>query len=580
MILYRRLLKHLRPYKGKFTLAAICMVFVSGSAGAAAMIIQPILDEIFMKGDREMLRLLPIGIIAIYLARGLGRYFASSLMQIIGQMAVRDIRDKLFTHLQSLSLRFYASRQTGQIMSRITNDVQVIQDSVSIVVYDLIRESLTIIVLLGVVFYRDWKMAIVAVLVMPPSAALISRLGKRLRVVSKETQERMADLNALLVEIFSGIRVVQAFGMEQYEIGRFKKGNAAYFDSIRRMIKINELSSPLLEFMGAMGIALIIWYGGSQVIEGHTTVGAFFSFLTALFMMYAPITKLSRVYNKIQQALAAAERIFNILDTPPLITDKKDAVELAPLAQNIELDNVSFSYGDGAYALRNVSLTVNKGEIFAFVGSSGAGKTTLVNLIPRFFDVTEGAVRFDGRDIRDVTLKSLRGQIGIVTQEVFLFNDTVRNNIAYGNAQAPTEDVKRAARAAFAHEFIMKMPQGYDTVIGERGVKLSGGQRQRLSIARAIMKDPAVLILDEATSALDSESELMVQKALANLVTGRTTFVVAHRLSTILNANTIVVMDQGEIVETGTHESLLASGGQYRKLFQLQFQSPAGHTAE
>ena len=571
MNLYKRLLSYLQPYRSKFIGASVCMLLVSASAGAAALIIQPILDDIFLSKDGKMLMLLPIGVIGIYLVRGIARYFASSLMQMIGQLAVRDIRNHLFSHLQTLSLKFYSSRQTGQLMSRVTNDVQVIQDSVSIVVYDLIRESLTMMVLTCVVFYRDWKLALVAIIVMPFSALLISRLGRFLRVASKESQEKIAELNAMLLETFTGIRVVQAFGMEKYEINRFAKVNQGYFETIKRMIKINELSSPLLEFIGAVGIAFIIWYGGQQVISGATTVGAFFSFLTALFMLFTPISKLSRVYNKIQQALSAAQRIFDMMDTPPEITDKQGAMELGALKEGIELKHVCFSYEQGTPVLDNINLYVAKGEIVAFVGSSGAGKSTLVNLIPRFFDTGSGSVLFDGYDVKDVTVKSLRSQIGIVTQEVFLFNDTIGNNIAYGQEDATVEEIEQAAKTAFAHDFIMETPAGYGTMIGERGVKLSGGQRQRISIARAIMKNPAVLILDEATSALDSESELMVQKALSNLMTGRTTFVIAHRLSTILDADTIAVLDGGRIVESGAHDLLLRKNGFYRRLVDLQF---------
>jgi len=571
MNLYSRLLSYLKPYKTKFFLASACMILVSASSGAAAIIIQPILDEIFMKRDTDMLTILPAGVVLIYLVRGFGRYYASSLMQVIGQQAVRDIRDRLFGHLQALSLRFYSSKQTGQLMSRITNDVQVIQDSVSIVVYDFLRESLTMIVLLGVVFYRDFELALVATLVIPLSGVFIGKLGRRLRVVSKESQERMAELNSMLLENFTGIRVVQAFGMQEYEINKFKKGNQAYFETVKRMIKINELSSPLLEFIGAIGIAAIIWYGGGQVIEGNTTIGAFFSFLTALFMLYAPISKLSRVYNKVQQALAAAQRIFDLIDTPSLINDKTGAVALKPLERGIDIIGVTFEYDPGKPVLHDIDLHVDKGEALAFVGASGAGKTTLINLIPRFFEVASGAILFDGHDIRDVTVKSLRGQIGIVTQEIFLFHDTIRNNIAYGHTEADIEEVERAAKAAYAHEFIMQMPDGYDTLIGERGIKLSGGQRQRVSIARAIMKDPPVLILDEATSALDTESELMVQKAMSNLISGRTTFVIAHRLSTILNADKIVVLDKGKVIETGAHEELMSQNGYYRRLFELQY---------
>ena len=573
MELYKRLLEYLKPYRARFVVASIFMLFVSLTSGATAMIIQPVLDDIFLRKDQEMLILLPIGVALIYLIRGVGRYVASSQMQLIGQMAVRDIRNHLFGHIQKLSLDFFSARKTGQIISRITNDVYVIQDSVAIVVYDLIRESMTMIVLLFVVYYHNWKLATIALLVIPFSGLLIDRLGKRLRLVSGETQEAMGDLNAMLVETFTGIRVVQAFGMEKYEVAKFHKRNDTYFQKIKRTIRINELTSPLMEFIGALGIALIIWYGGSMVMEGKTSVGAFFSFIMALFMLYAPISKLARVYNKIQQALASAQRIFEIMDTSPSIRQKEGAVSMAPLASHIEFRDVCFHYGEEDQALDVIDLKVEKGQAVALVGPSGAGKTTLVNLIPRFFDVSKGAILFDGTDIRDVTIPSLREQIGIVTQDVFLFNDSIRNNIAYGQEDAPMELIERAARAAYAHDFIMKAPGGYEAIIGERGHKLSGGERQRISIARAIMKDPAVLILDEATSALDTESEIMVQKALENLMRERTTFVIAHRLSTILSSDMIVAMDGGRIVERGGHEELLGQGGLYKKLFDLQFRS-------
>ncbi len=576
---YKRLLRYLRPYMGSFILAAIGMAVVSTTAGGAAFLIQPLMDDIFIKKDRNLLMLLPAAIVAIYLLRGIGRYYSSMIMQKIGQMTVRDIRNDLYSHMQQLSLSFHHRHTTGKLVSRIVNDVNVIQDTISIAVYDLFRESFTAVTLLAVLVYRDPKLSLFALITFPFAALLIGKLGRKLRAISRSTQERMADLTSLMHEAFSGVRVVKAFGMEQYEVARFKEHNEGFFRTMLKTIRINELSSPLLEFIGAFGVGAIIWYGGMQVIDGHNTVGGFFSFLTAMFMIFAPINKLSRVYNKIQQAMGAATRVFEILDTPVEIADAPDAKPIPPLAREVRFENVSFAYHNEP-VLRRVDIAVPAGAILAIVGTSGAGKSTLVDLIPRFYDPVEGRILFDGADIRQATLASLRGQIGIVTQEVFLFNDTVRNNIAYGHSDIPQERIEAAANAAYAHDFIMEMPMGYDTVIGERGARLSGGQRQRLSIARALLKNPAILILDEATSALDTKSEVEVQKALNNLIQNRTTFVIAHRLSTIKNAHTIIVLDKGSVVEKGTHDELLKAGGAYKRVYEMQFTRHSGASAE
>ncbi len=573
---YKRLLRYLKPYLGNFTFATLCMILVSITAGAAAYLIQPLLDDIFIKKDRDMLKIVPAALVAMYLFRGVARYVASSLMQKIGQQTVRDIRNHLYSHIQTLSLSFFHRHTTGKLVSRIANDIQLIQDSISIVVYDIFRESFTVVVLLSLLFYRDPKLTVIAITAIPFSAFLVARLGKALKNVTRESQERMADLTSLMHESFSGFRIVQAFGMQKYEISRFKKANEKYFGLILKTIRINEVSSPLMEFFAVIGVAAIIWYGGIQVVEGTYTVGSFFSFLTALFMLFSPISKLSRVYNKIQQSMGAAGRVFEILDTKPEIANAENAKPIGRLSNAVEIKNLNFSYGTEP-VLKDISLTVKAGSIVAVVGMSGAGKSTLVDLIARFYDPTSGEILFDGVDIRDATLESVRGQIGIVTQDIFLFNDTLRNNIAYGQDSLPDERIVGAAKAAYADGFIMEMPDGYDSLIGERGVRLSGGQRQRISIARAIFKDPAILILDEATSALDTESELQVQKALQNLMRNRTTFVIAHRLSTILHADRIVVLDKGKIVQEGNHQELMKSGGVYKKVYDLQISANAGN---
>jgi len=567
---YKRLLGYLKPYYRPFLFASLCMFVVSVTAGVAAYLIQPLLDDIFINKKKDLLKLVPFVLIVIYFMRGVARYTSSTIMQKIGQLTVRDIRNHLYSHIQTLSLSFFQKHTTGRLMSRIVNDIQLIQDSISIVVYDVIRESLTVIVLISLLLYRDPVLTVIAVIALPFSGIMVSRLGKILKGLTTNSQERMADLTSMMSEAFTGYRIVQAFGMQKYEIERFKKENQNYFELILKAIKINEVSSPLLEFFAVLGVAAIIWYGGLQVVEGKYSVGNFFSFLTALFLIFNPISKLSRVYNKIQQAMGAAGRVFEIIDTDAEIKNLPDAKDIKRIKDSIEIKNVSFSY-DTEPVLKNINIKVKAGEVLAIVGMSGVGKSTLADLIPRFYDPTEGEIFFDGFNIKDATIESLRGQIGIVTQEVFLFNDTIRNNIAYGNLDMPLEKVKEATQSAYAEKFIEEMESGFDTLIGERGLRLSGGQRQRLSIARAILKDPAILILDEATSALDTESEIEVQKALNNLMKDRTTFVIAHRLSTIHHADRIIVLDGGRIVEEGNHETLLEKNGQYKKVYDLQF---------
>lgn len=570
MELYKRILQFVRPYWFRLLGAMICMMFVSAATAGVAFLVKPVIDDTFINKDISMLYLIPIAIIVLYLVKGVFDYGQAYLMGYVGQRVVADIRNKLHRHIQTLSLSFLTRTPTGILMSRITNDVNLIQSAVSNAVTSILKHAFSIIGLTGVVFYRDWKLAIFSFLIFPLAVVPIVKFGRRLRKVSTQSQKVMGALTTLLQETISGNRIVKAFGMEEYENKRFSDENNRLFRTIMKSLKIRAMSSPVMELIGGLGSALVIWYGGYCVIKGYSTPGNFFSFLAGLIMLYEPVKKLSKVNNIIQQGLAAAVRVFDILDTEPEIRDKRDAKPLPPFSKSIEFRCVSFKYDD-ELVLKDISLKVNIGESVALVGMSGGGKTTLVNLIPRFYDVTSGAILIDGVDIRDATIESVRSQIAIVAQETILFNDTIRSNIAYGDINRPDEAILKAAKTANAHEFIMATPMGHDTIVGEQGVKLSGGQRQRMSIARAVLKDAPILILDEATSSLDTESEIEVQQALENLMKDRTTFIIAHRLSTIRNADRIVVIIDGEIVEEGPHEELLRKNGEYAKYYKLQF---------
>ncbi|MDQ5984385.1 MAG: Lipid A export ATP-binding/permease protein MsbA [Syntrophus sp. SKADARSKE-3] len=572
MDVFKRLLSLAKPHTAKFLLAMVCMLVVGGTTSSLAFLVKPALDEIFLNKNNQMLVLIPLAVIVIYLLKGVCSYGQTILMNFIGLRIIADVRNQLYRKIQTQSLTFFTKHPTGVLMSRITNDVGTIQGAVSDAVTSLFKDTFTLVSLIFVIFYRDWQLAIIATLVFPVIIYPIAKFGKKMRNIARRSQVTMGSLNTLLHETISGTRIVKAFGMEDYENRRFAEENERFFKLNVKAVSINAASSPLMEFLGGIGIAAIVWYGGHQVIKGSATPGTFFSFLTALIMLYEPVKRLTNVNNTIQQGIAGAQRVFEIIDLEPDIKNRPQAAVMAGIRQGIDIRDVNFRYEDTP-VLRNIRLSIQAGEVIAFVGMSGGGKTTLVNLIPRFYDVTEGQILIDGRDIRDVTVESLRSQIGIVTQQTILFNDTVKNNIAYGDIERTDKEIIDAAKAANAHDFIMQLPHGYDTVIGEGGTKLSGGERQRISIARAILKNAPILILDEATSSLDTEAEIEVQSALDNLMTGRTTLMIAHRLSTIRNADRIIVLVNGEIVEEGNHEALLEKKGEYFKLHQMQFVS-------
>ena len=575
MDLYKRLLKFTVPHIAKFIFAALCMAVVAATTGISAYLMKPVFDDVFLNRDGHALTWIAIAVIVIFFLKGAANYGQTVIMSLIGNRIVTDLRNDLYRNILIQPLSFFTRNSTGNLMARITSDVGLIQGAVSEAVTSVTKDTFTIIGLVFVVFFQDWKLAIISMVVFPLTIYPISRFSRMMRSITTRTQVTMGSLTSLLQETISGNRIVKAFGMEAHENKRFARENERLFKLAMKSVTVRAISSPFMEFLGGVGIAAVIFYGGFQVIEGKSTPGTFISFITALLLLYEPIKRLTNVNNTIQQGLAGAERVFEMVDTVPEIRNRDNAVVLPRISQGIELQDVSFRYEE-AWVLQHINLKIRVGEVVAFVGMSGGGKTTLVNLIPRFYDVNEGRVLIDGIDIRDVTVESLRAQIGIVTQQTILFNDTVKNNIAYGDIRKSGDDIIAAAKAANAHDFIVKLPMGYDTVIGESGVKLSGGERQRISIARALLKDAPILILDEATSSLDTEAEIEVQEALDQLMKSRTTLVIAHRLSTIRNADRIVALVNGVVVEEGTHESLLAGKGEYYKLYNLQFKDENG----
>jgi subfamily B ATP-binding cassette protein MsbA len=567
---YQRLLGYLKPYIWpRGVLAIICMLAFSGIESSIPFVAKYVFDQVFTEKHIDALPWAIIGVFVLAIGRGFLDFAAKYLSDWIGQRIVTDLRNALTHHMQGLDLAFFNRQRAGQIVSRVTSDVSLVRASVTDAVVSMFQDSTRLIGLTAVAVYMDWVLALCAVCLFPIAAIPLRYFSAALRQNSRRQQEAVGRLNALLHENVQGNRVVKAFGQEEYEQKRLEAADERLFQLFLRGSRIRSL--PITEILAGIAVAGIIWYGGTSVIAGTRSQGDFFSFVIALFLLYEPFKRLVKTVYTIQTGLAGADRVFELLDTPSLVVDRPGATPLGSMRQGIAFEDVTFEYEKGNPVLRNIDLRIPVGRVVALVGMSGGGKSTLADLIPRFYDVTGGRIAIDGRDIRDLTLASLRGHIAVVTQFTFLFNDSIRANIAYGDPTKTDAEIEAAARAANAHDFIVEMPRGYDTGIGDLGVRLSGGQRQRLAIARAILKNAPILILDEATSALDTESEGLVQEALERLMANRTTLVVAHRLSTVRRADLIVVLVRGEIVESGTHEELLATGSEYRKLYELQF---------
>ncbi|MBQ1469550.1 ABC transporter ATP-binding protein [Schwartzia succinivorans] len=568
---YTRLLKYILPYKRRLFEAIVCIIIAAGANLYLPWIIKDMIDKVLAEKDMLMLNVIAAGIVITFLIRGIFYYGQSYLVSFVGERVIIDVREILFKKFQRLPLSYFDRHQTGEIMSYITNDVAALQNALVDRLIELVTESSIFVGSLVMMFLLDWQLSLLTLITVPLVGEAMKIFGRKMKSSGAVIQERLADITALMQESISAVRVVKSFVREDFEIQRFTRENDLNFRAQMKSVQIQSLLTPTVEFLAALAVTVIVWFGGYEVVNGNITAGALVAFLTYAVNLANPVKRISRVYGTIQKAMAGAERVFGIMDMPEAIADKPEAKAMPAVKGYVEFDDVTFGYKDDIPALEHISFKAEPGQMIAFVGPSGAGKSTIANLIPRFYDVNGGAIRIDGQDVRDVTMSSLREQIGIVPQETMLFSTTVRENIRYGRLDATDEELVQAAKDANAHEFIMQLPEGYDTKIGERGLNLSGGQRQRIAIARAILKNPQLLILDEATSALDTESEKIVQAALDRLMVGRTSFVIAHRLSTIFNADQIYVIEKGHIREHGTHEELLALGGLYSSLYNIQF---------
>lgn len=568
---YMRLLAYIKPYTRRLALAVVCIIMAAGANLYLPWIIKDMIDDVLMSKDMVMLNLIAAGILVVMFTRGVFYYGQSYLVSYVGQRVIIDVRSVLFRKFQRMPLSYYDKQQTGTVMSYITNDVAVMQSAIVDNLIELVTEGSILIGSLAMMIYLDWKLSLLTLMTIPLVGFAMKIFGRKLKRSSTVIQERVAEITSLLQESISAIRVVKSFVRESYEIKRFEEQNWRNFQAAMKNVKLSSLLTPTVEFLAAIAVTFIVWFGGYEVVNEVITAGELVAFLTYAVNLANPVKRLSRVYAAIQKAMAAAERVFDIMDLDEKITDVPGAKPLPPIKGKVEFKDITFSYKEGQPALQHISLKAEPGQMIALVGPSGSGKSTIANLIPRFYDVDSGVITIDDHDIRQVTADSLREQIGLVPQETMLFSTSVMENIRYGRLEATDEDVIEAAKAANAEEFIKELPEGYDTKLGERGLNLSGGQRQRLAIARAILKNPRVLILDEATSALDTESEKIVQDALDNLMVGRTSFVIAHRLSTIFNADQIFVVENGHLREHGTHEELLAAGGLYSNLYNIQF---------